>query len=114
MLNVFMYIENPEELIIGTSNKIPVDIIHYYAKNVIKGRWKEMEPIIMEDEGYAYQYAVDVIGGRWEEAESYLMRDPWVAYKYAKNILKSRWIEAEPHIKRDSESWDYYEDYFFN
>jgi hypothetical protein len=37
---------------------------YYYARNVIKGRWLEGEPIIATDFMWAYWYACDIIKGR--------------------------------------------------
>ena len=74
---------------------------YFYAKNILKGRWKEAEPYIMKDPIYAYKYVTDILGTRWVEAEPYIMLDAESAYSYAKNILKGRWYEAEPYIMKD-------------
>lgn len=50
---------------------------HYYAYFVIKGRWKEAEPVIMKDTKYAYLYAADVIKGRFYEAEPYIKKSEY-------------------------------------
>jgi hypothetical protein len=76
---------------------------YYYAVYVIKGRWPEAEPYIIRDHEWAYLYARDVIKGRWLEAEQYIMQDPENAYDYARYVIKGRWPEAEPYIIRDRE-----------
>jgi len=73
-------------------------VAYYYAREVIKGRWHEAEPIITKSPVDAYQYARDVIKGRWEEAEPIIMTDPGLVYCYANNVIKGRWLEAEPII----------------
>jgi hypothetical protein len=42
---------------------------YWYARDVIKGRWPEAEPVIRSDPEWAYRYALNVIKGRWPEAE---------------------------------------------
>ena len=76
---------------------------YWYAKNVIRGRWIEAEPIIMRSPYRAYRYAKDVIKGRWFEAEPTIMADAEYAYWYAQNVIQGRWIEAEPTIMRSSQ-----------
>jgi hypothetical protein len=48
---------------------------------------------------YAYYYARDVIKGRWPEVEAVIATDPEWAYLYALNVVKGRWLEAEATIK---------------
>ena len=72
-----------------------------YAKNVIKGRWPEAEPYIMDNPKYAFLYALDTMKGRWPEAEPKIMKDPISAITYAFQIIKGRWPEAEPFIMKD-------------
>ena len=55
---------------------------HYYAYFVIKGRWKEAEPVIMKDTKYAYLYAADVIKGRFYEAEPYIKKSEYWDARY--------------------------------
>ena len=73
-----------------------------YAKDVIKGRWREAEPYIMKDLETALAYAKEFMEGkRWREAEPYIMKDPYYAYVYAKDVMKGeRWPEAEPYIMK--------------
>ena len=49
----------------------------HYAKMVIKGRWPEVERILLSgDFDYmCYLYAKDVIKGRWIEAEPVIMKN---------------------------------------
>ena len=57
-----------------------------YARDIIKGRHPEAEPIIMRDPQWAYYYARDIIKGRWPEAEETIMQDPQWARLYTKDI----------------------------
>ena len=63
---------------------------HWYALNVIEGRWPEAESVIMQDPEWSYRYARDVIKGRWPEAESVIMKDPYQAYWYALDVINGR------------------------
>ena len=74
---------------------------YHYARDIIKGRWPEAEPIIMKNPRYVWAYAYNVIQGRWPEAEPYIMKDPEWAYRYAHDVIRDRWIEAEPYIKEN-------------
>ena len=80
----------------------------WHAFEVIKDRWPEAEPTIMQDPGGACYYAEYVIGGRWPEAEPYIIEDPvWACY-YAKYTIKGRWPEAEPTIRENEREWRVY------
>ena len=90
MLNIYKYyddyqsldgIEEYKQKIISSGN---MSKMLAFAKDIIKGRWEEAEPVIMKDVWYAYLYAKDIIKGRWEEAEEYIKQDPmrWDRYKY--------------------------------
>jgi len=85
-----------------------------YARNVIKGRWPELESYIMKNPKRAkraYQYALDIIKGRWPEAEPYIMERPKLACAYAHFIIKGRWFEAEPYIMKDPQAAHWYTTY---
>ena len=75
---------------------------YIYAKNVLKGRWPEGEPVIATDPGLAYEYADHVIKGRFPEGEPAIAKWPAWAYQYAKYILKDRWPEAEAVIVKSN------------
>ena len=81
---------------------------YWYARDVIKGRWREAEKYIIKDTRYAYFYAGRVIGGRWPEAEPYMMTDPHIAYRYATEVINGRWIEAEDIIMKSQYLWSVY------
>lgn len=57
--------------------KMLPDEAYYFAKDVIKGRWPEAEPYIMQDDMTAFYYARDVIKGRWPVADSIIMNSEW-------------------------------------
>jgi hypothetical protein len=72
-----------------------------YAKNVIKGRWPEAEPIIAQDPEYVPMYAKNMMNGkRWSEGEIGMLKSDhfdrnFHLCKYAQYIIKGRWPEAE-------------------
>ncbi len=80
---------------------------YYYATNVIKGRWPEVENLIASDPYWAVYYAKDVIQGQWHEGESVIASSPKWAYFYAKYIIQGRWHEGEKAIASDF-LWAYY------
>ena len=69
------------------------ETLYRYARNVLKARWFEAEPVIMKEPEWAYYYACHVLKARWREAEPVIMKDPCWAYLYS---FKARWLEAEP------------------
>jgi len=74
---------------------------YMYADHVIKGRWMIAEPVIARDPQCACYYARYSIKGRWPRAEPIIMKNAYYAYYYAKNIIGGRWLEAEPTIMKD-------------
>jgi hypothetical protein len=80
-----------------------------YAMDVIKGRWPEAEPIMIKDPYWGYKYAMDIIKGRWPEAEPVIIQHPYWAYFYARNVIQGRWPEAEPVIRQDKLDWREYQ-----
>lgn len=67
-----------------------------YALKIIKGRWREAEPIILEQgtPKTLLYYAKNIIKGRWIDAEPKILESDYV-YEYAKEVLKTRWPEGE-------------------
>jgi len=63
------------------------------AKNLGK-RVPALEPIILRQPIFAYEYARDVIKGRWPEAEPVIMKDiikeSYLVREYAENVIKGR------------------------
>lgn len=55
---------------------------YWYAINVIKGRWPEMEHIILTSPQWSYHYAKNVINGRWEKCEKMLSSTSQREYYY--------------------------------
>jgi len=89
-----------------------LECIYRYSRYIIRGRWLEAEPIIMTNAEYIYYYSRDIIKGRWPEAEPIIMASPRYAYIYAYLIIKGRWLEAEPTIMNDSYFWQLYKSHF--
>jgi len=72
-----------------------------YAANILKRRWPEAEDIIAKTPMVALRYIKDFIGGRWPKAEPYIIKEPECASQYAKEIIQGRWPEAEPIMIKD-------------
>jgi hypothetical protein len=90
--------------------------ICFYATQILKNRWPEGEPTILNDAGVAYEYAKNIIHGRWPEAENILLNmkgsgAPYICYLYAMNIVGGRWHECEPIILSDYEATYFYSSY---
>jgi hypothetical protein len=81
---------------------------YYYAKDIIKGRWKEGEESIKKDPKLAYLYAKNILKDRWKEGEETIKKDPRCACYYAREVIKHRWIEGEESIKAESYTAYYY------
>lgn len=63
---------------------------YHYAKNILKSRWLEAEPIILKNQHYTYFYWVNILN-------CYSIKGKF-----------DRWPEAEPILK-NSEWWEQYE-----
>lgn len=99
---------------------------YLYARDILKRRWPQAEPIIQTNVNYAHYYAKDVIRGRWPEEEKTMldhakeeMQHPnfrpglyQQALKdmvnYAQNVIFGRWPEAEPLLKQNKFVWQEY------
>lgn len=92
--------------------KADAHLLCEYADDIIHDRWPEAEPIIKKDYSAAYSYAYNILHDRWPEAEPYIMKDAFFAYYYARAVVKGRWKEAEPYIKEDPEWWHTYKNTF--
>ena len=53
-----------------------------------KKRLPELEPIILQDICCAYYYARDMVKGRWKEGEAVITKNAYHSYHYAKDVLK--------------------------
>lgn len=64
------------------------DAIHLCSR-MMQGRWKTLEKRVLEigNPELALLYARHVVRGRWKEAEPILLKDVAVAIKYAKEFL---------------------------
>lgn len=72
-----------------------------YIEDVIQCRWLEAEHLILAyGATYAYSYARFIIKGRWKEAEPVIMQDALCAYAYSKDIIQRPWYEAEENISK--------------
>jgi hypothetical protein len=74
-----------------------------YASFVIKGRWYELEDIILNNINYITYliiYAEKVIKGKWDKLEDLILKKDTYLYMklgidYAEKIIKDRWDEFE-------------------
>ena len=83
-----------KELPVETKMKNPRWALNF-ALQVIKGRWPEAEPYIMQDPHSALGYAQSIIQDRWPEAEPYILQNRDDAFIYAKYVIQGRWPEYE-------------------
>lgn len=81
-----------------------------YARDVLRGRWFEVEHLILKSPAISYEYAEGVVHGRWLEAENTIKTDPEHCFYYSVGVLKAPWPEAE-HVIKDSIWWDVYINY---
>lgn len=74
-------------------DKYPEDVgdwILWYAKNVVQGRWAEVEPIILSNPRWTCDYAMSIIERRWPEGEPIIATNPEWAFYYALDVVKGR------------------------
>ena len=78
-----------------------------YIKHIIKGPWKEMEPLLAQDAGTSFKYS-GLLGRRFTQGESAIATDVNLGISYAKDTLKGRFPKLEQHIfKKGVELLDY-------
>lgn len=91
-----------------------------YASSVLKKRWVEAEPYLLDDkflnnlnsEEHHYsicniiEYCQEVIKGRWKELEQKIieLKLSSLAFEYALHVLKGPWEDAEEIIAIDSQT----------
>jgi hypothetical protein len=82
------------------------DDIIVYAKDVIRKRWPEAEPRIMQTSWLAVRYAREVIKARWSEYEKKMIEasDVKSMYEYIRSVINDRWPEFEQLILRLDDS----------
>ncbi len=83
-----------------------------YAREIIKGRWLELERFLFMPTNFEYLVAYmrrDIVGTRWKEMEDAILNgtcDPLIrsslAVRYATQVLGGRWRRAEPILIQDS------------
>ena len=83
-------------------------LITRLMSGIYPGELMQISHIIIKQPNHSYWYAKNILKGRWKEAEPIMMKEPYYAYQYAKDIIKSRWVEAESVIKTDKFWWDCY------
>jgi len=89
----------------------------WYAINVLKGRWPEMEEKIKKSPKWAVAYARDVLKSRWEEAEKYISKRDKYLSQYALEVIKgklpdvlhNRMIAAAMRNSKDHDIKSYFE-----
>ena len=81
-----------------------------YARLSIGGRWKRLEPKILEDPVASTVYAVLVMKRRWRAAESVISTHPMAAAQYASKVIRGRWTQAEATIAQNDAAAHFYAD----
>lgn len=87
------------------------DGVYSYVQRILKRRWPDREPIILQDPILTLEYVMnftleydDETGSEyndWLEAETTIIKNASTAADYATHVLRSRWREAEPTIIKD-------------
>ena len=72
-----------------------------YARKIGKPV-KELEEIIATDARASFFYAKDVLKGKFKLAESTVCKSPEYAGRYTVEVLKKAFPEAEPAIAKDA------------
>lgn len=67
-----------------------------------------LEQIFIDNPFASYKYARDIMKGRWLEAEPIIIKYPRYAYYYSRHVIKGRWPEAEPFIITNKTWWRVY------
>jgi rubrerythrin len=83
--------------------------LFYYTKELIKGPWPAVEPIMTTEDSVALNYAVKVLKGRFPAYEPKALRTARTAWMYIEHVLKQPWPEAEPILKTSSQFQSNYE-----
>ena len=75
---------------------------YHHARDVVKGRWKEGEPLLAQDAVYAYAYARDVLKAPFPLGEPIIAKDGTKSVCYAIEVLKAPFPMGEAAISRES------------
>jgi hypothetical protein len=59
-----------------------------YCQEVIGGRWKEIEDILVSDSNCCYMYAREVLKSRFKIGESKIQESDVLSYLYIKEVVK--------------------------
>jgi hypothetical protein len=59
-----------------------------YSQEVIGGRWKEIEDILVSDSNCCYMYAREVLKSRFKIGESKIQESDVLSYLYIKEVVK--------------------------
>lgn len=81
-------------------SKQSVDGFHWgikYAKDIIKGRWPELEVNLVKDRYASLSYVNEIVQGPWPEAEQNISKCAHTSVRYVK-VTKQRFLAAEPKI----------------
>jgi hypothetical protein len=83
-------------------NDIDFHSIAGYCNNAYKGRWPELETVLInsKDSYKLTLYAAHVVKGRWKDVEKFIC-DPKSVIEYSRNVLHSRWEEKEDILLKD-------------
>lgn len=73
----------------------------------LKRRFPLAEKNIAKDGEYSYFYAKDIIKGPWKDGEAAIAKDGYYSFLYARDVLKGRFDEGEPAILKTHYKNDY-------
>ena len=76
------------------------DWAYWYARNVLRGRWPEAEPVIAQSPTWAYWYAHNIIRGKFPEGEPAIATNPYWSYWYGKYIIRELFPSLEVNCKK--------------
>ena len=79
-----------------------------YAGHIYPNGWPQLEEYLKHSPKAAL-YCHRVLKRRWPEAEPYIMQDPYQAAYYAVEVMKERWPEAEKIIATDEDAQNLYD-----
>ncbi len=100
-----------KDLLVALSGITPKQAYKKLEKNPNDQNKFIYEQIIIKDPKHAYWYARNILKNKWKEAEEYIKNHPYWAYRYAKDVINGRFLEAEPSIRkspRDAYNYAYF------
>lgn len=79
-----------------------------FAKNILKGRFIDGEPIIAREAWVSYHYAREVVNGRFEAGEKAIATSAIASYNYATEVIRKPFELGHEAMKKDPVIWCWY------